>query len=149
GAAAPSARGQAARFPRTRKRRGRVPSRSDVSSCLSRAIAALASQGSAHAARGKAPRRRRHAGVSGGGEWIVVARPARWARSMFTIEHDFDATVITRVDEGSPHLEEDVTIQAFEECVTIEQYDPRRDEVVKIVLSMAQVNELAAALNLP
>lgn len=68
---------------------------------------------------------------------------------MFTIEHDFDATVITLVDEGGPHLEEDVTIQAFEECVTVEQYDPRRDEVVKIVLSMAQVNELAAALNLP
>lgn len=68
---------------------------------------------------------------------------------MFTIEHDFDATVITLVDEGSPHLEEDVTIQAFSECVTIEQLDPRRDEVVKIVLSMAQLRELAAALNLP
>ena len=68
---------------------------------------------------------------------------------MFSIEHDFDATVITLVDEGSPHLEEDVTIQGFEECVTVEQFDPRRDEVVKIVLSMAQVRELAAALNLP
>ncbi|SPH24640.1 hypothetical protein DEA8626_03691 [Defluviimonas aquaemixtae] len=68
---------------------------------------------------------------------------------MFTIEHDFDATVITLVDEGSPHLEEDVTIQGFAECVTIEQYDPRRDEVVKIVMSIAQVRELAAALNLP
>lgn len=68
---------------------------------------------------------------------------------MFTIEHDFDATVITLVDEGQPHLEEDVTIQAFEECVTIEQYDPRTDEVAKIVMSMAQVRELAAALNLP
>ena len=33
--------------------------------------------------------------------------------------------------------------------VTIEQYDPRKDEVVKIVMSMAQVRELAAALNLP
>ncbi len=68
---------------------------------------------------------------------------------MFTIEHDFDATVITLVDEGGPHLAEDVTIEAFEDCVTVEQYDPRRDEVVKITLSMAQVNELAAALNLP
>jgi len=68
---------------------------------------------------------------------------------MFTIEHDFDATVITLVDEGTPHLEEDVTIQAFEECVTVEQYDPRRNDVVKIVLSMKQVRELAAALNLP
>ncbi|MFZ1727493.1 MAG: hypothetical protein WBO29_11015 [Albidovulum sp.] len=68
---------------------------------------------------------------------------------MFSIEHDFDTTVITLVDEGSPHLEEDVTIQGFEECVTIEQFDPRRDEVVKIIMSMAQVRELAAALNLP
>jgi hypothetical protein len=68
---------------------------------------------------------------------------------MFTIEHEFDATVITLVDEGQPHLEEDVTIQGFEECVTIEQYDPRLDMVVKIVLSMTQVQDLAAALNLP
>jgi hypothetical protein len=68
---------------------------------------------------------------------------------MFSIEHDFDTTVITLVDEGSPHLEEDVTIQGFEECVTIEQFDARRDEVVKIIMSMAQVRELAAALNLP
>ncbi|MGB7260662.1 MAG: hypothetical protein WBC68_01225 [Albidovulum sp.] len=68
---------------------------------------------------------------------------------MFTIEHEFDATVITLVDEGRPHLEEDVTIQGFEDCVTIEQFDPRRDEVVKIVLSIAQLRELAAALDLP
>lgn len=68
---------------------------------------------------------------------------------MFTIEHDFDATVITLVDEGSARLEEDVTIQGFEECVTVEQYDPRQDKVVKIVMSMHQVRELAAALNLP
>jgi hypothetical protein len=68
---------------------------------------------------------------------------------MFTIEHDFDATVITLVDEGGPALEEDVIILAFEDCVTVEQFDPRRDEVVKITLSNAQVRELAAALNLP
>jgi hypothetical protein len=68
---------------------------------------------------------------------------------MFTIEHDFDATVITLVDEPGPHLQEDVTILAFEDCVTLEQVDPRNDEVQKITLSMAQVRELAAALNLP
>jgi hypothetical protein len=68
---------------------------------------------------------------------------------MFTIEHDFDATVITLVDEGSVHLQEDVVILSFEDCVTIEQLDPRSDEVVKITLSQAQVRELAAALNLP
>ena len=68
---------------------------------------------------------------------------------MFTIEHDFDATVITLVDEGGPRLEENVIILAFEDCVTVEQFDPRRDEVVKITLSNAQLSELAAALNLP
>lgn len=68
---------------------------------------------------------------------------------MFTIEHEFDATVITLVDEGSSHLEEDVTIMAFEECVTVEQYDAQKDEVAKITLSMAQLQELAAALDLP
>ena len=32
---------------------------------------------------------------------------------MFTIEHDFDATVITLIDEGKTPLQEDVTVQAF------------------------------------
>ena len=68
---------------------------------------------------------------------------------MFTIEHDFDATVITLVDEGSPHLEEDVTINAFDECVTLEQEDPRTGQVNKITLSTAQLRDLRAALNLP
>ncbi|MBZ4688877.1 MAG: hypothetical protein V7668_12640 [Cereibacter changlensis] len=68
---------------------------------------------------------------------------------MFTIEHDFDATVITLVDEGSPGLQEDVTICAFEDCVTVEQFDERRQESFRLTLSMAQIRDLAAALNLP
>lgn len=68
---------------------------------------------------------------------------------MFTIEHDFDATVVTLIDEGGPPLQEDVTITAFEDCVTITQFDARTDEVVTITLSMTQLNELRAALNLP
>jgi hypothetical protein len=68
---------------------------------------------------------------------------------MFTIEHDFDATVITLVDEGPGALQEDITINAFEDCVTLEQFDPRRDEVIRITLSMAQLQDLAAALDLP
>lgn len=68
---------------------------------------------------------------------------------MFTIEHEFDATVITLVDEGATHLQEDVTINAFEDCVTLEQYDPRADRVDKITLSLAQVRDLTAALDLP
>lgn len=68
---------------------------------------------------------------------------------MFSIEHDFDATVITLVDEGATPLSEDVTIQSFEDCVTIEQFDARRDEVMKITLSLVQLRDLAAALDLP
>ncbi|SHK16484.1 hypothetical protein SAMN05444000_12070 [Shimia gijangensis] len=68
---------------------------------------------------------------------------------MFSIEHEFDATVVTLVDEGSATLTEDVTINMFEDCVTVEQYDPRADSVQKITLSLNQVQELAAALDLP
>lgn len=68
---------------------------------------------------------------------------------MFSIEHDFDATVITLVDEGPSPLNEDVAVNAFEDCVTVEQFDTRRDETVKITLSLAQVRDLAAALDLP
>ena len=69
---------------------------------------------------------------------------------MFTIEHEFDATVITLVDEGEDGpLLEDIVINAFEDCVTIEQVDPQTDEVLRITLSTTQIRDLAAALNLP
>lgn len=68
---------------------------------------------------------------------------------MFTIEHEFDATVITLIDESDAPLREDVTVSAFESEITIEQWDPRTDSVHKITLSPAQLSDLAAALNLP
>lgn len=68
---------------------------------------------------------------------------------MFTIEHDFDSTVVTLVDEGTAPLAEDVIVHAFEECVTVEQFDPRTDNTVRITLSIAQLNDLGAALDLP
>ena len=68
---------------------------------------------------------------------------------MFTIEHDFDATVITLIDEGGPALQEDITISAFEDCVTLEQLHPITQEPMVITLSMVQLRDLAAALNLP
>ena len=68
---------------------------------------------------------------------------------MFTIEHEFDATVITLVDEGPGFLQEDVTIAAFEDCITLEQLDPLSGEPVRLTLSLAQVADLAAALDLP
>ena len=68
---------------------------------------------------------------------------------MFTIEHEFDATVITLVDEGDAPLQEDITINSFAECITVEQLDPRTDRVQKITLSPEQLRDLAAALDLP
>lgn len=68
---------------------------------------------------------------------------------MFSIEHEFDSTVITLVDEGQSPLQEDVVINAFEECVTIEQYDARTDQVHRVTLSMSQMADLSAALDLP
>ena len=68
---------------------------------------------------------------------------------MFTIEHEFDATVITLIDEGSTPLREDVTVQAFAEEISFEQWDPRTDRIHRIVLSPEQLRDLTAALNLP
>ena len=70
---------------------------------------------------------------------------------MFTIEHDFDATVITLVDEGEANmpLQEDIIIEAFAECVVVRQVDPMTDEPVSITFSTAQLRDLAAALDLP
>ena len=68
---------------------------------------------------------------------------------MFTIEHDFDATVITLVDDPAVHRQEDITVTAFEDVVTLEQLDPRTEQVVKITFSEAQLRDLVAALDLP
>ena len=68
---------------------------------------------------------------------------------MFSIEHEFDATVITLVDEGRAPLRGDVIVNSFEDCVTVEQYDERTDCDVKITLSLSQLRDLAAALDLP
>ncbi len=68
---------------------------------------------------------------------------------MFTIEHEFDATVITLVDDGEAPLQEDVVVSAFSECITVEQYDARTRTTQRISLSMAQLRDLGAALDLP
>ena len=70
---------------------------------------------------------------------------------MFTIEHDFDATVVTLVDEGEDQapLREDVVINAFEDCVTVTQVDARTDMPVTVTLSMSQLRDLSMALDLP
>ena len=67
---------------------------------------------------------------------------------MFTIEHDFDATVITLVDEGAPPLAEDVVIRVDEHGAALEQV-AAADEVQRVHLSTRQLRELGRALNLP
>ena len=68
---------------------------------------------------------------------------------MFSIEHEFDRTVITILDEGSKKLTEDITVANFEECTTLEQYDPINDCINKITFSNSQISDLAAAIKLP
>jgi hypothetical protein len=68
---------------------------------------------------------------------------------MFTIEHEFDATVVTLIDEGKAPLKEDITINVFASQVTLEQWDARTDSVQTITFSLSQLRELEAALDLP
>ena len=68
---------------------------------------------------------------------------------MFTIEHEFDSTVITLIDEGETPLQEDIVINSFAECITVEQYDPQSDRMMKITFSPEQLRDLGVALDLP
>ena len=68
---------------------------------------------------------------------------------MFSIEHEFDCTVITILDEGSKQLTEDITVTNFEERTTLEQYDPISDSINKITFSNSQISDLVAAIKLP
>ena len=68
---------------------------------------------------------------------------------MFTIEHEFDATVVTVMDEGEGHLQGDLVINAFDDVFTIEQEDPVTERVCKVTLSLAQLRDIGAALDLP
>ena len=83
--------------------------------------------------------------------------PQQGRAALFTIEHDFDATVITLIDEAEPGerpLNADVVILSFDDRVVVEQVDHDDDEsegdtVQRITLSLRQLAELRAALNLP
>lgn len=68
---------------------------------------------------------------------------------MFTIEHGFDATSVTLVDDDAAPTQEDVTLNIFEDCVVLEQLDGHTGRVERIQISMNQINDLRAALNLP
>jgi hypothetical protein len=63
--------------------------------------------------------------IKGPTDAVEAGFDAPYHGPMFTIEHDFDATVITLIDEGESPLAEDVIVEAFEDCVVIEQLDAR------------------------
>lgn len=89
------------------------------------------------------------AGPTFAGQWLIRCAVAPIIGLMFSIEHDFDATVITLIDEGTAPLVEDVIVEAYEDCVVIEQLDADSDIPLRITLSLRQVQDLAAALDLP
>ena len=66
---------------------------------------------------------------------------------MFTIEHEFDATIITLLDEGPAPLAEDVVIRVDERGAAVSQAGG--DAPGHVQLSPRQLHELAAALDLP
>lgn len=68
---------------------------------------------------------------------------------MFTIEHEFDATIITLIDDASLTLQEDVRIAVSEGAVVVEQVDEASGEVKRITLSVSQLSDLLASINLP
>ena len=68
---------------------------------------------------------------------------------MFTIEHEFDATIVTLVDEGPPPLGEDVVIRAREDRIIVEQWQSESNTMARVTLSLSQLADLAAALDLP
>ena len=68
---------------------------------------------------------------------------------MFTIEHDFDATIIPLIDEGAPSLREDITIRAADDRVSVVQFDAETQAEAVVTLSLSQLRDLAAALDLP
>lgn len=68
---------------------------------------------------------------------------------MFTIEHEFDATVITLIDDVAGPETEDITVRIEDEGVCIEQVDPETEILQEIRLSFDQLEDLRAALNLP
>lgn len=78
-----------------------------------------------------------------------LVQPSASVATMFTIEHEFDATVVTLIDDAAAHRQEDVVINAFEDCIVLEQMGHDGETLQRITLSLAQLGDLRESLNLP
>jgi hypothetical protein len=68
---------------------------------------------------------------------------------MFTIEDEFAATKITLIDETDPETHADVVIEIAAEGVLIRQFNIEANLPDEITLSLSQLADLKAAINLP
>jgi hypothetical protein len=66
---------------------------------------------------------------------------------MFTIEHEFESTVITTLDQEGEH--EDVEIHLDAESIFIRQWSEELQTFDLIELSMQQLNDIITAVDLP
>lgn len=66
---------------------------------------------------------------------------------MITIEHEFDNTTVTILDDSGEH--EDVAVVLFEDVVFIQQYYENTDKSVVLAMTPKMWKELITAVNLP
>ena len=67
--------------------------------------------------------------------------------AMFTIEHEFESTVITTLDQEGQH--EDVEIHLDAESIFIRQWSEELQTFDLIELSMQQLKDIITAVDLP
>ena len=66
---------------------------------------------------------------------------------MFTVEHHFDHTLVTSLDERDEF--EDIQVILTEDVVYILQYDEIMQETMSVFLSYQQLKDILASINRP
>lgn len=66
---------------------------------------------------------------------------------MITIEHEFDNTTVTLLDDGGEY--EDVSVVLFDDVVYIQQYYENTDKSAVIAMTPKMWSVLIASMNLP
>ena len=56
---------------------------------------------------------------------------------MSAMTHGFDAKFMTWINDNNAYLLEDVSANAFEECIMIVQWDAARGQIYKVKISMS------------